>query len=57
MKQIYQLIYNAEQSKAQFTTLSFDDDDRAEDVCKTLCKNGYKAEVINGWQVKIDLRK
>ena len=57
MKQVYNLIHNAEQNNAQSVMLYFDDDDKATDVCKTLRNVGYNAEVIEGWQVKVELRK
>ena len=57
MKKVYNLIHNAEQNKAQSVMLYFDDDDKATDVCQILRNAGYNAEVIEGWQVKVYLRK
>ena len=57
MKQVYNVIHNAEQNKAQSVMLYFDDDDKATDVCQTLRNVGYKAEVIENWQVKVYLKK
>ena len=57
MKTVYNLIHNAEQNKAQSVMLYFDDDDKAKDVCQTLRNVGYNAEVVEGWQVKVELRK
>ena len=57
MKKVYNLIHNAEQNKAQFIMLYFDDDSKATDVCQILRNVGYNAEVVEGWKIKVYLNK
>lgn len=57
MKKVYELIHNAEQNNAQSVMLYFDDDDKVTDVCQTLRNVGYKAEVVEGWKIKVYLKK